>query len=85
MATSEGQSAQISHDEQVNSHFICFTCVSGFLYELDGRKKSAINHGPCVDEELLDNACTIIKRFMERDPDEVVTLSLIGTSNTILS
>lgn len=71
IATSEGQSAQIGHDEPVNSHFICFTSVEGTLYELDGRKKSAINHGPCVEVDLLEKACTIIKQFMERDPEEV--------------
>lgn len=71
VATSEGQSAQIPHDEEVLTHFICFTHINGNLYELDGRKKSAINHGPSSPETLLDDACNVIKQFMQRDPEEM--------------
>ena len=65
------QSAQIPHDQEVLTHFICFTEVNGNLYELDGRKKSAINHGPSSSETLLNDACNVIKQFMQRDPEEM--------------
>ncbi len=65
------QSAQIPHDQEVLTHFICFTTVNGNLYELDGRKKTAINHGPSSSETLLSDACNVIKQFMQRDPEEM--------------
>lgn len=71
VATAEGQSAQIPHDQEVLTHFICFTNVNGNLYELDGRKKSAINHGPSSSETILNDACNVIKQFMQRDPEEM--------------
>ena len=36
-AASEGQSEVPSAEEDVNTHFVCFTQVDGQLYELDGR------------------------------------------------
>lgn len=45
--------------------------MDGCLYELDGRKSCPINHGPCTQETLLEGATNVVKKFMERDPDEV--------------
>ena len=39
-ASAQGQSAQVSINEDVDTHFICFTLQGDFLYELDGRKSS---------------------------------------------
>ena len=36
-----------------------------------GRKKTPINHGPCESQELLSKACTVIRDFMARDPEEL--------------
>lgn len=67
-ATTEGQSELVM---DVEKHFVCFSVVDGHLYELDGRKKFPINHGPCESSELLKKATEVIKGFMERDPGEV--------------
>eukprot|EP00588_Corethron_pennatum_P023874 CAMPEP_0194322742 /NCGR_PEP_ID=MMETSP0171-20130528/22249_1 /TAXON_ID=218684 /ORGANISM="Corethron pennatum, Strain L29A3" /LENGTH=276 /DNA_ID=CAMNT_0039081105 /DNA_START=28 /DNA_END=858 /DNA_ORIENTATION=+ len=58
-------------DDRVTTHFICFTHVDGNMYELDGRKKCPINHGPTDEMGLLKNAMSVVKNFMERDPNEV--------------
>jgi len=67
-AAAEGQTEAVM---DVETHFICFTCVDGHLYELDGRKSFPINHGPCAPNQLLESACEVIKGFMERDPGEI--------------
>lgn len=57
--------------EDVDTHFVCFSCVDGHLYELDGRKTGPINHGECNEDELLSKAVEVIKGFMARDPEEM--------------
>ncbi|MCE7766657.1 hypothetical protein GQL56_28940, partial [Pseudomonas putida] len=39
--------------EDVNTHFICFTCADGQLYELDGRRSAPISHGASSPNNLL--------------------------------
>ncbi|EQC41027.1 hypothetical protein SDRG_02084 [Saprolegnia diclina VS20] len=71
-AAQEGQSEQLEHvDDPINTHFVCFCTVDGHLYELDGRKAFAINHGPSSRETLLEDACRVIQSFMQRDAGEV--------------
>ncbi|CAN6273752.1 unnamed protein product [Urochloa humidicola] len=45
----------------VNEHYVCFSCVDGELYELDGRKSEPISHGPSSPETLLQDAAKVIK------------------------
>eukprot|EP01034_Spumella_vulgaris_P034999 gene34999-43157_t len=65
----EGQSEV--PEEDVNTHFVCFSVVDGHLYQFDGRKPYPINHGASSQETLLEDACRVVKEFMARDPDEV--------------
>lgn len=70
-AAVEGQSDAIPEDEDVDTHFVCFSHIDGYLYELDGRKQSPINHGITSPNNLLKDATIVIKKFMERDPEEL--------------
>lgn len=46
---------------------MCFVPVSGHLYELDGRKAFAINHGVTTAESFLIDAAKVIReQFMVR-------------------
>ena len=37
----------------------------------DGRKAFPINHGPSSPATLLEDACRVVRAFMDRDPEEV--------------
>lgn len=65
------QAGQSGQEDDVNTHFICLTQVDGCLYELDGRKNFPVNHGPSSPDTLLEDACSVVKKFMERDPGEL--------------
>ncbi|GKD48238.1 reverse transcriptase domain-containing protein [Tanacetum coccineum] len=39
--------------DNVNDHFICYACVNGQLYKLDGRKTAPVSHGPSSPTSLL--------------------------------
>ena len=61
-----------AHIEDVDLHFIAFVEVDGHLYELDGRQKHPINHGPTSEATLLEDAVTKIKaEFMDKNPNEI--------------
>ncbi|CEP03230.1 Ubiquitin carboxyl-terminal hydrolase [Plasmodiophora brassicae] len=70
-AAAQGQSDLPDDLENVNLHFVTLTCIRGRLYELDGRKKGPIDHGPTSREALLHDAVAVVKQFMGRDPDSV--------------
>ncbi|KAG6518858.1 hypothetical protein ZIOFF_022339 [Zingiber officinale] len=38
---------------EVDEHYICFTCIDGELYELDGVKSKPVSHGPSSPDNLL--------------------------------
>ncbi|XP_024026891.1 ubiquitin carboxyl-terminal hydrolase 3 [Morus notabilis] len=57
--------------DNVNTHFICFTCVDGTLYELDGRKTGPIPHGASSPDTLLNGAAKVIKGMIEKNPDSL--------------
>jgi ubiquitin carboxyl-terminal hydrolase L3 len=58
-------------EDQLITHFVSLVHVKGSLYELDGRKEGPVCHGPTSPETLLQDACKVVKTFMDRDPLEL--------------
>ncbi|MFQ6627087.1 hypothetical protein Gotur_005676 [Gossypium turneri] len=57
--------------DDVDTHFICFTCVDGQLYELDGRKSGPISHGASSRSTLLQDAAKVIKGMIQKNPESL--------------
>lgn len=57
--------------DNVDTHFICFACVDGQLYELDGRKSAPISHGPSSPSSLLQDAAKAIQGMIQKNPDSM--------------
>jgi len=49
-------------------HFICFVEKDGFLYELDGRRDTAVNRGASTRETFLKDAIKAVKQIMSLKP-----------------
>jgi len=56
---------------EVNEHYICFTCVDGELYELDGVKNQPVLHGASSPENLLKDAAKVIQATIAQNPDSI--------------
>uniref|UniRef100_T1J3Y3 Ubiquitin carboxyl-terminal hydrolase n=1 Tax=Strigamia maritima TaxID=126957 RepID=T1J3Y3_STRMM len=67
----EGQTSTPNPEEPVSLHFVTLVNVDNFLFELDGRKTSAVNHGATTEATFLEDAAKVCKKFIERDPEEV--------------
>ncbi|XP_027915633.1 ubiquitin carboxyl-terminal hydrolase 3-like [Vigna unguiculata] len=57
--------------DNVDTHFICFACVDGQLYELDGRKSGPISHGVSSQSTLLRDAAKVIQSMIQKNPDSL--------------
>ncbi|XP_071705940.1 ubiquitin carboxyl-terminal hydrolase 3-like [Rutidosis leptorrhynchoides] len=57
--------------DNVNDHFICFVCVNGQLYELDGRKSAPVSHGPSSPTTVLQDAANVIKGMIAKNPNSM--------------
>jgi len=66
----EGQTEAPDRETKMDMHFVAFVEVEGNLYELDGRKKFAVNHGSTSADTLLADAAKACREFMDRDPEE---------------
>ncbi|XP_047981290.1 ubiquitin carboxyl-terminal hydrolase 3-like [Salvia hispanica] len=57
--------------DNVDTHFICFTCVNGQLYELDGRRAGPVSHGASSSNTILQDAAKVIQMFIQKNPDSI--------------
>lgn len=71
VAATAGDTTPPDLNTSVDLHFVCFVCVDGGLYELDGRRKQPIYHGSSTPQTLLGDAVKYIKAFIERSPNSV--------------
>ncbi|GKU95613.1 hypothetical protein SLEP1_g8948 [Rubroshorea leprosula] len=57
--------------ENVDTHFICFTCVDEQLYELDGRRSGPISHGASSPSTLLQDTAKVIQGVIQKNPESL--------------
>ena len=76
----EGQTTAPNLDDRVDYHYVAFVEKGGHLFELDGRKSSAINLGPTTKETFLLDAAKECQEYMTRDPENLnfVIVALAG-------
>jgi ubiquitin carboxyl-terminal hydrolase L3 len=70
-SSEENQTDRGSLDDKLITHFVALVNVEDKLYELDGRKQGPVLHGSTSPTTLLQDACKVVKQFMDRDPEEV--------------
>ncbi|XP_058084931.1 ubiquitin carboxyl-terminal hydrolase 3 isoform X2 [Magnolia sinica] len=69
VAATAGDTEAPNINTNVDTHFICFSCVDGELYELDGRWLHPISHGPSSPSSLLKDAVKVIQTMIQKIPD----------------
>lgn len=82
----EGQTAPPALNDELDYHFIALVERGGRLYELDGRKKGPIDHGPTTPENLLNDAAAVCREFIARNPGclNFTSVALVkATSDTL--
>lgn len=67
----EGQTSPPNEQEPVEYHYIAFVQKEGNLYELDGSREFAVNHGSSSEETFLSDAASVCRQYMSRDPENV--------------
>ncbi|CAK9222946.1 unnamed protein product [Sphagnum troendelagicum] len=71
LAASAGDTAPPDSTASVDLHFVCFVCVDGGLYEMDGRKQQPVYHGSTSQDSLLRDSVKAIQDFVARNPQSV--------------
>jgi len=72
--------------EDVRDHFICFSCVDGMLYELDGLKSHPISHGVSSRNTLLQDAAKVIKQTIQKNPNSMnFNVMALSKKNTAIA
>ncbi|XP_076446508.1 ubiquitin carboxyl-terminal hydrolase-like [Babylonia areolata] len=80
-SANEGDTQAPSPDVSVTQHFVAFVLQNGSLYEMDGRKEAPICHGKTTADCFLKDTVAVVKKFMERDPEEIsFTLMALAAS-----
>uniref|UniRef100_A0A5K3EMU4 Ubiquitin carboxyl-terminal hydrolase n=1 Tax=Mesocestoides corti TaxID=53468 RepID=A0A5K3EMU4_MESCO len=67
----QGQTEAPDSSSETNLHFVAFINSGGHLLELDGRRDGPVLHGETSPETFLADACKVVDRFMQRDPEDV--------------
>jgi len=67
----DGQTSAPELDDKVDYHYVAFVENGGYLFELDGRKSSAINLGKSSKDTFLCDAARECQEYMKRDPDNL--------------
>ena len=69
---SSNQTSRGNKGDKLDMHFASFVHVKGKLYELDGRvEQGPICHGNTTQQDLLKDACNVVKKWMDADPTEL--------------
>ena len=66
-----GQTSTPNLEDKVDYHYVAFVEYGGHLFELDGRKSSAINLGPTTKDDFLSDAAKECQWYMKRDPENL--------------
>ena len=79
--TALNQTSRGNIQDKVLTHFISVMNVNNVIYELDGRKTGPIPHGSTTEERFLFDGMKVVKKFMDRDPNEMrfTMLALVPT------
>jgi len=78
-----GQTKTPDLNSDVDNHFIAFVFQENSIYELDGRKTWAVNHGYTSPDTFLQDVVTIIdQKFIARDR-ESNNFSMIALSQVL--
>ncbi|KAF8565768.1 hypothetical protein P879_11366 [Paragonimus westermani] len=67
----EGQTQVPNRESDTQQHFVAFVEKDDSLYELDGRRTRPVLHGHTTLNSFLKDTAGVIRRFMERDADNV--------------
>jgi ubiquitin carboxyl-terminal hydrolase L3 len=70
-SSEDNQTERGSLEDKLITHFVALVNVNNKLYELDGRKQGPVSHGDTSEMTMLQDACKVVKSFMDRDPDEM--------------
>eukprot|EP00527_Entomoneis_sp_CCMP2396_P005484 CAMPEP_0198142704 /NCGR_PEP_ID=MMETSP1443-20131203/5428_1 /TAXON_ID=186043 /ORGANISM="Entomoneis sp., Strain CCMP2396" /LENGTH=251 /DNA_ID=CAMNT_0043805781 /DNA_START=148 /DNA_END=903 /DNA_ORIENTATION=+ len=73
-------------EDKLITHFVAlvYNPEDQQLYEMDGRKKGPVCHGPTTPTTFLKDACqNVVQKFMDRDPSEMrFTILALAPSNS---
>ncbi|BHF62862.1 Ubiquitin carboxyl-terminal hydrolase isozyme L3 [Sparganum proliferum] len=67
-----GRGERLEQEQELSTmHEECALEGQTELIELDGRRDGPVCHGTTSAGSLLEDACNVVKKFMERDPENL--------------